>query len=73
MELVATAKELLFVQRRRVQPIGGLGPRQLAWCTDNLTGFAWPRVQRLADHEKAAAAYRIAQYVDEARGKAEVV
>jgi hypothetical protein len=47
-ELVTDGMRLLMTQRRRVQPIGGLGPRQLQWCTAHLTGFAWPRVQRLA-------------------------
>jgi hypothetical protein len=49
MELVASAKGILMIARRPTPPIAGLGPRQLQWCADNLTGFAWPRVQRLAD------------------------
>lgn len=53
MELVTNAKELLFVNRRRVSPIGGLGAKQLQWCRDNLRGFAWPRVVRLAGKENA--------------------
>jgi hypothetical protein len=72
MELVASAKELLFVSRRRVQPIGGLGPRQLQWIAAR-GWLAGPRVTRMADHERASAAYRIAQYVDEARGTRETV
>jgi hypothetical protein len=54
-ELVATAKGMLMIARRPTPPIGGLGPRQIEWCTAHLTGFAWPRVTRLAEHERAAA------------------
>jgi hypothetical protein len=59
MELVTNGARLLHINRRATPPIAGLGPRQLAWCEQHLTGFAWPRVQRLADHERAAAERRV--------------
>ena len=67
VELVATALGTLMINRRTIKPIGGLGRAQLAWCAANLKGFAWPRVSRLADHERASAAYRIADCIEEAR------
>jgi hypothetical protein len=48
MELVTNGMRLNMITRRRVQPIGGLSQAQLEWCRQNLKGFAWPRVQRLA-------------------------
>jgi hypothetical protein len=48
MELVTNGMRLNMTQRRRVQPVGGLSQAQLEWCRQNLKGFAWPRVQRLA-------------------------
>jgi hypothetical protein len=48
IEAVYSGKAMLMVARRRVQPIGGLSQAQLEWCRQNLKGFAWPRVQRLA-------------------------
>lgn len=49
-EIYTNGHALLFrATRRPTPPIGGLGPRQLQWCAENLTGFAWPRVTRLKD------------------------
>jgi hypothetical protein len=60
VELVTNGMTLLMVNRgRRVQPIAGLSRSQIEWCEQNLRGFAWPRVQRLADHERAAAERRV--------------
>jgi hypothetical protein len=50
-ELVATAKGMLMVSRRKTAPIAGLGPKQLQYLLDK----GWidrRRVTRL--HEKAA-------------------
>jgi hypothetical protein len=47
MELVTNGARLLHINRRRVAPIAGLGPRQLQWLIDR----GWidrRRVQRLA-------------------------
>jgi hypothetical protein len=71
-EIVTDGMRLLMTQRRRVQPIGGLGPRQLQWIAAR-GWLAGPRVTRMADHERAAAAYRIAGLIDEARGTGERV
>lgn len=60
-ELYTDGKTLLFrATRRPTPPIGGrkvtsLGPRQVQWCTENLTGFAWPKVQRLTERQKGGA------------------
>jgi hypothetical protein len=57
-EAVFNGQRMLMIARRPTPPIGGLGVKQLQWCEQHLTGFAWPRVQRLprpAEHERAAA------------------
>jgi hypothetical protein len=81
-ELVTDGMRLLMTQRRRVQPIGGLTTSQILWCEQHLKGFAWPRVQRLANKPAvpltdAELKRLMAEYqpklVDEARGKVEVV
>jgi hypothetical protein len=67
MEAYTDGKQMLFCERNRSEPIaepvtppiGGLSQAQLEWCEQNLRGFAWPRVQRLADHERAAAERRV--------------
>jgi hypothetical protein len=71
-ELYTDGARILHTARRRVSPIGGLGPKQLQYCIDR-GWLAGPRVTRMADHERAAAAYRIAQYVDEASRVKETV
>lgn len=54
IEAVASAKGMLMTNRRRVQPIGGLGVKQLQWCAARWPSFAWPRVQRLVRVEQVA-------------------
>jgi hypothetical protein len=66
MELVASAKGMLMVSRRRTPAIHGLGPRQLQWCTQRWPSFADRRVVQ-RNHEIASAAYRIAGLIEEAR------
>jgi hypothetical protein len=66
-ELVTNGMQMLMVRRRAVQPIAGLGPRQLAWLESKFPGISRNRVSRLAEHERCAAAYRLAECIDEAR------
>jgi hypothetical protein len=65
-ELYTDGARILHTSRRRVSPIGGLGPRQLQWIAAR-GWLAGPRVTRMADHERAAAAYRIAGLIEDTR------
>ncbi len=72
-ELITNGARLLHINRRRVSPIGGLTESQLAWCRSKWPWFEHNRVVRLADHERCAAAYRIAELIEDSRSAGEVV
>jgi hypothetical protein len=59
IEAVYSGKAMLFVNRRPTPPIGGLSQAQLDWCRSKWPWFEHNRVQRLADHERAAAERRV--------------
>jgi hypothetical protein len=53
MEIATNGMALLMVNRRRVEPIASLGPRQQQWLEARFPGISRNRVVRLADHERA--------------------
>jgi hypothetical protein len=67
MEGYTDGKQMLFCERNRSEPIaepvtppiGGLSQAQLQWCRSKWPWFEHNRVQRLADHERAAAERRV--------------
>lgn len=67
MELITNGVAMRVIERQQPAEIKGLGPKQIEWCRRRFPYFEHNRVVRLADHERAAAAYRIAGLIDDAR------
>jgi hypothetical protein len=59
IEAVYSGKAMLMISRRPTPPIAGLGRKQQQWLEARFPGISRNRVQRLADHERAAAERRV--------------